>query len=127
MPIARGGSKSNPPICIYRVNMELFVGGLRVSVCKTATPCHRLGLCGGLFSYRLSCQDREPRLLFASESGRGGSFAHVYRDEIYSLQIVLSRTQARPGRTVKQGQEEISPNHVRRINLISVLIYGGWV
>ena len=46
----------------------------------------------------------------------------VYRDEIYSLQNLLSRTQAGPGRTVKKEQEEISPNHVRRINLISVRI-----
>ena len=45
----------------------------------------------------------------------------MYRDEIYSLQILLSRTQAEPGRAVKKEQEEISPNHVRRINLISVL------
>ena len=44
----------------------------------------------------------------------------VYRDEIYSLQIVLSRTQAGPGRKVKQEQEEISPNHVQRLILISV-------
>ena len=44
----------------------------------------------------------------------------IYRDEIYSLQILLSRTQAGPGRTVKQEQEEISPNHVQRLNLISV-------
>ena len=43
----------------------------------------------------------------------------MYRDEIYSLQILLS-TQAGPGRTVKQEQEEISPNHVQRLNLISV-------
>ena len=44
----------------------------------------------------------------------------IYRDEIYSLQILLSRTQAGPGRTVKREQEEISPNHVQIINLISV-------
>ena len=44
----------------------------------------------------------------------------MYRDEIYSLQNLLSRTQAGPGRTVKKEQEEISPNHVQRINLISV-------
>ena len=43
-----------------------------------------------------------------------------YRDEIYSLQILISRTQAGPCRTVKQEQEQISPNHVHRINLISV-------
>ena len=49
------------------------------------------------------------------------SMCALYRDEIYSLQILLSRTQARPGRTVKQEQDEILPNHVQRINLISVL------
>ena len=43
-----------------------------------------------------------------------------YRDEIYSLQILLSRTQAGPGGTVEQEQEEISPKDVQRINLISV-------
>ena len=36
------------------------------------------------------------------------------------MQILLSRTHAGPGRTVKQEQEEISPNHVQRINLISI-------
>ena len=44
----------------------------------------------------------------------------MYTDEIYSLQILLSRTQAGPGNTVKKEQEEISPNHVQRLNLISV-------
>ena len=43
-----------------------------------------------------------------------------YRDEINSLQIQLSRTQAGPGRAVKEQQEQNSPNHVQRINLISV-------
>ena len=33
---------------------------------------------------------------------------------------MLSRTHAGPGRTVKQEQEEISPNHIQRLNLISV-------
>ena len=44
----------------------------------------------------------------------------LYRDEINSLQIQLSRTQAGPGRAVKEQQEHNSPNHVERINLISV-------
>ena len=49
----------------------------------------------------------------------------LYRDEIYSLQIlVVCNTQAEPGRTFKQEQEEISPNHVQRLNLISVV--WGW-
>ena len=44
-----------------------------------------------------------------------------HRDEIYSLQILLNRTQAGPGRTVKQEQGETSLNHVQRLNLISVV------
>ena len=44
----------------------------------------------------------------------------IYSDEIYSLQNLLSKTQEGPGRTVKKEQEEISPNHVQRLNLISV-------
>ena len=36
----------------------------------------------------------------------------VQRCEIYSFQIFLSRSKAGPGRTVKQEQEEISPNHL---------------
>ena len=51
----------------------------------------------------------------------GERSGNSYRDEIYSFQILLSRTQAGPGRTVKQEQEDISPNHVQRINLISVV------
>ena len=37
----------------------------------------------------------------------------VYRGEIYSLQILLSRTQAGPGRQIKQEQEDISRNHAQ--------------
>ena len=37
------------------------------------------------------------------------------------MQIQLSRTQAGPGRAVKEQQEQNSPNHVQRINLPSVL------
>ena len=44
----------------------------------------------------------------------------LYRGEIYSLQILLIRTQAGPGRAVKEQQEQNSPNHVQRINLPSV-------
>ena len=41
-------------------------------------------------------------------------FGHVSTEmRFYSLQILLSRTQAGPGRTVKQEQEEIAPNHVK--------------
>ena len=43
-----------------------------------------------------------------------------YRAEKKSLQILLSSTQAGPGRKVKQEQEEISRNHVPRLFLGSV-------
>ena len=36
------------------------------------------------------------------------------------MQILLSRTQAGSGRAVKEQQEQTSPNHVQRLNLISV-------
>ena len=37
----------------------------------------------------------------------------LYRDRLKGVQILLSRTQAGPGRKVKQEQEEISANHVQ--------------
>ena len=40
-------------------------------------------------------------------------YYEMYRDRLKGVQILLSRTQARPGRTVKQEQEEISRNHVQ--------------
>ena len=43
-----------------------------------------------------------------------------YRAEKKSLQILLSSTQAGPGRKVKQEREEISRNHVPRLFLSSV-------
>ena len=43
-----------------------------------------------------------------------------YRAEKKPLQILLSRTQAGPGRIVKQQQEEMSRNHVPRLFLSSV-------
>ena len=55
------------------------------------------------------------------EAKRKGERKRAYRDEINSLQIQLSSTQAGLGRAVKEQQEQNSPNHVQRINLISVL------
>ena len=37
----------------------------------------------------------------------------LYRGELKGMQILLSRTQAGQGKTVKLEQEEISPNHVQ--------------
>ena len=47
-----------------------------------------------------------------------------YRSEKKSLQILLSSTQAEPGRKVKQEQEDISRNHVPRLFLGSVQLVG---
>ena len=44
----------------------------------------------------------------------------MHRAEKKSLQILLSRTQAGPGRTVKQEQEEVSRNHVQAFQPILV-------
>ena len=50
-----------------------------------------------------------------------GLFEHTdhilmeYRDRLKSMQILLSRTQAGPGRTGKQEQEQTSRNHVRTL------------
>ena len=43
-----------------------------------------------------------------------------YRAPGKSLYVLLSRTQAGPGRKVKQGQEEISRNHVQTFICLSV-------
>ena len=39
--------------------------------------------------------------------------AYIYRGGNKGLFVLVSRTQAGPGRTVKQVQEEISRNHVQ--------------
>ena len=44
-----------------------------------------------------------------------------YRGENKGLFVLLSRTQAGPGRTVKQEQEEISRNHVQTFISPSVM------
>ena len=38
---------------------------------------------------------------------------YMYRDRLKGVQILLSNSQAGPGRKVKQEQEEISRNHVQ--------------
>ena len=43
----------------------------------------------------------------------------LYREEKKGLNILLSYSQAGQGRNTKQGQEEISRNHIQTIFLIS--------
>ena len=44
----------------------------------------------------------------------------IYRGVNKGLYVLLSRTQAEPGRTVKQEQEEISRNHVKTFIFLSI-------
>ena len=46
----------------------------------------------------------------------------IYRGVNKGLHVLLSRTQAGPGRTVKQEQEEISRNHVQTFICLSVQV-----
>ena len=51
----------------------------------------------------------------------------LYREPAKGLQILLSRTRAGPGRSVKEEQEEISPNHVQAIYGASVLVVSNFI
>ena len=44
----------------------------------------------------------------------------LYRGELKGLYVLLSRTQAGPGRAVKHEQDENSRNHVQAFLLVSV-------
>ena len=61
--------------------------------------------------------------LLISETGSPFSM-YMYRAEKKSLKILLSSTQAGPGRKVKQEQKESSRNHVPRLFLGSVCLSG---
>ena len=56
-------------------------------------------------------------LMCSSNCARG-----IYRGGNKGLCVLLSKTQAGPGRTVKQEQEEISRNHVQTIISPSVIL-----
>ena len=47
----------------------------------------------------------------------------MYSGELKALYVLLSRTQAGPGRADKQEQEENSCNHVQAFYWISVFIF----
>ena len=67
----------------------------------TMLLCNPFTLCLGKVFERL----REP----ASQGHR----TLRYRDRLKGVQILLSTSQARPGREVKQEQKEISRNHIQ--------------
>ena len=57
----------------------------------------------------------------SGKSGSTGLLLEMYRDRLKGLKILLSNSQAGPGRTVKQEQEEISLNHVQTFISLSVV------
>ena len=74
------------------------------------------------------CQTRRQRVKLVALPIWGSqplSCGRLYRAGKKSLQILLSSTQAGPGRKVKQEQEEIPRNHVPRLFLgsVNVLIF----
>ena len=58
----------------------------------------------------------------STRNERTGAFfaKEAYRGANKGLHVLLSRTQAGPGRTVKQEEEEISRNHVQTFIFLSV-------
>ena len=61
--------------------------------------------------------------LFMVDFSRTGKRSSMYRERNNGLFVLLSRTQAGPGRTVKQEQEEISRNHIQTFICLSVLLF----
>ena len=70
--------------------------------------------------FRGRAQQSRESLQLGREREGGSDRPVIYRAEKKSWQILLSSTQAGPGRKVKQEQEEISRNHVPRLFLGSV-------
>ena len=48
--------------------------------------------------------------------------SYMYKDELKGLHVLLRRTQAGPGRAIKQEQEQNSRNHLQAFLLISVYL-----
>ena len=116
-PLIRLCTKSNSDISKSGENMSGQLVCHSLQLMEVFIPLYFTNGVEQLSSFRwqpFQCRQKVAR------SAARSIFVGIYRDEIYSLQILLSRTQAGPGRTVKQEQEEISPNHVQRLNLISV-------
>ena len=65
------------------------------------------------------CMQREAQTCWLPRDGN-------YRDRLKSMQILLSRSQAGPGRTGKQEQGQTSRNHVQAFQPISVYQHQFW-
>ena len=60
-------------------------------------------------------------MVLEGEPAPNSKFLTLYRGANKGLHVLLSRTQAEPGRTGKQEQEEISRNHVQTFICVSVV------
>ena len=83
---------------------------------KNALQCNILGSHsrnqGGMFLHHSVCR--------TEKSNFSERWVHMYWVGLKGLNVLLSRTQAGPGRAVKQEQVEISRNHVQTFIYLSV-------
>ena len=84
------------PVCLQRERVAKDLGGMN-------RPSYLVPFSAGGVAAPNFCS-------FPSQRVRGASDAYRALNE--AMRILLSRTQAVPGRAGKQEQEEISPNHV---------------
>ena len=100
-----------------------------------ASTVKEMGMGGGIFwihdrrstvqgftkRWALGCEKCLPGPAWLLLSKTGPPFGlSLYRGANKGLFVLLSRTQAGPGRTVKQEQEEISRNHVQTFICLSI-------
>ena len=101
-----------------------------ITICTKITMYHILEphLQGSTKRWALGCVKflAGPAWLLLSKTGPPFS-PSLYRGVNKGLFVLLSRTQAGPGRTVKQEQEEISCNHVRSLYNQTRNRYKMWV
>ena len=87
---------------------------VRIHECKPLKPNPKL------FNRKTQgCMQREAQTCWLPRDGN-------YRDRLKSMQILLSRSQAGPGRTGKQEQGQTSHNHVQAFQPISVYQHQFW-
>ena len=116
-------SFNHPTTGVQRDFLLAFYQAVTVTLASTAFYAgYKIAQNPARYTFCFYSDESRKHAVAGEGKSRSRSLEPTYRDEIYSLQNLLSRTQAGPGRTVKKEQEEISPNHVQRINLISVFI-----
>ena len=91
-----------------------YIWGIRPPILAKCKESRRLSLARSENVYQTLCGDQN----------LGPYIWYVQRWDLFFANLVKQDPgRAGQGRTVKQEQEEISPNHVQRLNLISVLYW----